>query len=131
MYRSVHIVHICVMSKYFLYWYKYPFPVNSRWLWGRKRTSTSAEEVAWSLSEGKPGQSDVYRIKWKTMTYLKGTPSYLLSNIQIEKCPMRGQLSLFGGPQSCTCGFHAKKVSEVSHAIMTCWCWILLYYNYS
>ncbi|XP_060943163.1 uncharacterized protein LOC133020572 [Limanda limanda] len=33
--------------------------------------------------------------------------------LKIEKCPLqlRGQRSLFGGPQTCNCGFHIKKPS--------------------
>ncbi|XP_047192764.1 uncharacterized protein LOC124850933 isoform X2 [Scophthalmus maximus] len=32
--------------------------------------------------------------------------------LKIEKCPMqrRGQMSLFGGTQTCSCGFHTKKL---------------------
>lgn len=32
--------------------------------------------------------------------------------VQIDKCPMqvRGQATLFGGPQKCLCGFHPSKV---------------------
>ncbi|KAI3365422.1 hypothetical protein L3Q82_010498 [Scortum barcoo] len=31
--------------------------------------------------------------------------------LKIENCPLqhRGQMSLFGGPQVCRCGFHTKK----------------------
>ncbi|XP_065805223.1 uncharacterized protein [Labrus bergylta] len=34
--------------------------------------------------------------------------------LKIDKCPMqrRGQASLFGGPQTCGCGFHTKKPSS-------------------
>ncbi|CAL8240335.1 unnamed protein product [Merluccius merluccius] len=41
--------------------------------------------------------------------------------VKIERCPvqLRGQTSLFGGTQACSCGFHAKKVSEVFYTNMT------------
>ncbi len=35
--------------------------------------------------------------------------------LQIVKCPvqLRGQMSLFGGQQTCSCGFHTTKVSKI------------------
>ncbi|XP_016333290.1 endochitinase A-like [Sinocyclocheilus anshuiensis] len=41
--------------------------------------------------------------------------------LKIEKCPvqLRGQMSLFGGTQTCSCGFHTTKPSRSVSSSMT------------